>query len=829
MTISYNWLCDYLPNGQAGLNEKIEPEKLSKILTAIGLEVESLEKYESLRGGLHGLVIGEVLECEKHPDADKLKITKVNIGTPEALQIVCGAPNVAVGQKVVVAVIGTTIYPFNGEPITMKKARIRGVDSQGMICAEDEIGLSQSHAGILILPAETTVGMPAAAYFKPYEDHIFEIGLTPNRIDAMSHLGTARDICAYLSHHYKTGASVISPFKNNFKVDNRNLPVEVVIENTNACQRYSGVSIQGVTIAESPQWLKDKLKSIGLKTINNIVDITNFILHETGQPLHAFDADIIRGDRPAGEPGKLIIRNLPEGTTFVTLDEKERKLSADDLMICDLHGENMDQPNPICMAGVYGGLHSGVSDSTKNIFLESAWFNPASIRTTSLRHGLRTDAAARFEKGVDISNTVQVLKRAAMMIREIAGGEIASEIIDQYPAPREKTEVSLKFHYLKKLSGKNYHPDTVKNILNSLGFELLKEGSDEMRFSVPYSKPDISIAADIVEEIMRIDGLDNIDIPSLISMTPAVETLAREEAYREKIAVQLVSSGFFEIFTNSITNSAYYDTEELKTVVKMINNLSEELNIMRPGMLETGLERIAWNLNRKNNDPRFFEFGKSYAVSDNGKYIEQQHLAIYFSGKKTNDGWKSKAEKGDIYFLKGVLENILEGMGLKITSYQQQENKQLSICLLVKIKNETIATMGMVSDRTLENFDIRQPVFYADLDWDKLILLNKKLKVRHTDIPRYPAVQRDLAIVVDKTLNYEAVENATNAIRINKLKNINLFDVFESDKLGAGKKSMAINFTFLDEDKTLTDKEVDGMMNKIISTYEKELQAEVRK
>ena len=588
MTISYNWLYEYLPAGLPGIPEKIEPEKLGRILTSIGLEVESIEKYESIKGGLQGLVVGEVLECIKHPDADKLSLTKVNIGTAEPLQIVCGAPNVAAGQKVVVATIGATIYPIGGEPMTMKKAKIRGVESQGMICAEDEIGLSDNHAGIMILPADTKAGMPAAEYFQPYEDFIFEIGLTPNRIDAMSHLGVARDVCAWLSHHHKTEASVRSPFKNNFKVDHQGLQMEVVIENAEACQRYAGVSIEGVTIGESPLWLQQKLKSIGLRPINNIVDITNFILHETGQPLHAFDAAAIKGS-------KVIVQNLPEGTPFITLDEKERKLYAEDLMICNAE-------EPMCIGGVYGGAHSGVTNITKNIFLESAWFNPVYIRKTSLRHGLRTDAASRFEKGVDISNTVQVLKRAAMMIKEIAGGDIASDVVDVYPAPAEKTAVSLKYHYLKKLSGKNYHGDTIKNILNSLGFELLKEGADEMRMAVPFSKPDILIPADIVEEIMRIDGLDNIEIPAMITMFPSPEMNTQEAGYLEKVANYLVGAGFDEIFTNSITNSSYYPDEVLKSTVKMINNLSEELNIMRPGMMETGLETVAYNLNRKNNN-----------------------------------------------------------------------------------------------------------------------------------------------------------------------------------------------------------------------------------
>jgi len=808
MIISYNWLCEYLP-------EIIEPERLSKILTSIGLEVESLEKKEAVKGGLKGLVIGEVITCEKHPDADKLKLTTVNIGTGEDLQIVCGAPNVAVGQKVVVATIASTIYPVNGEPMSMKKAKIRGVESQGMICAEDEIGLSEDHAGIMILPKDTIAGTPAAAYFKLTDDHIFEIGLTPNRIDAMSHMGVARDVCAYLSHHNKKDTTIRSPFKNNFKPDNQGLQMEVIIENTDTCQRYSAVSIEGVTITESPDWLQQKIKSIGLRPINNIVDITNFILHETGQPLHAFDADAITGK-------KVIIKNLPEATAFVTLDEKERKLSAEDLMICNAEA-------PMCIGGVYGGIHSGVTPSTKNIFLESAWFNPTSIRKTSLRHGLRTDAATRFEKGVDISNTVNVLKRAATLIKEIAGGEIASDIIDVYPHPKEKTEVALKYHYLKKLSGKNYHGDTIKNILHSLGFELIKEGDDEMRFKVPFSKPDISIPADIVEEIMRIDGLDNVDIPGMITIAPAVETLAHEAAYTEKVAEYLAGSGFREIFTNSITNSAYYPDDVLKSTVKMINNLSEELNILRPAMMETGLTSIAYNLNRKNNDLKFFEFGKTYAVNEAGKYIERDHLAIYVTGDQTSDSWKAKGEKTDFYFIKAVFEKIMQVLGLPVDTYSPCENADIENGLLATIKNEPVAEIGMVSHGKLTRFDIKQPVFYADFNWDQLLKLNRKINIQHKDVSKYPAVNRDLAIIVNKTLPFEAVEKATHTARVNKLTSISLFDIFESEKIGAGKKSMAISFTFLDEEKTLTDKEIDGMMNKIIASYEKELGAEIRK
>jgi phenylalanyl-tRNA synthetase beta chain len=808
MTISYNWLSQYLP-------EKIEPEKLSRILTSIGLEVESLEKYEEIKGGLQGLVVGEVMECAKHPDADKLSLTKVDIGTGELLQIVCGAPNVAAGQKVVVATIGTTIYPSSGEPLTMKKAKIRGAESFGMICAEDEIGLSTNHAGIMVLPAGTKKGMPAAEYFGAYNDHIFEIGLTPNRMDAMSHLGVARDVCAYLSHHNKKETHVLSPFKNNFKVDNNSLPISVTVENKTACQRYTGVSIKGVTVAESPQWLQQKLKSIGLRPISNIVDITNFILHETGQPLHAFDANMIKGE-------KVVVKNLPGGTAFVTLDEKERKLHSEDLMICNA-------TEPMCIGGVFGGLHSGVGNKTKNIFLEAAWFNPVDIRKTSFRHGLRTDAAARFEKGVDISNTVNVLKRAAMLIKEIAGGEIASDVVDVYPSPKQKTEVALTFHYLKKLSGKNYHADTIKNILTGLGFEIIKEGYDDIRVAVPFSKPDISLPADIVEEVMRIDGLDNIDIPSTISIAPSVETLHHESASREKISGYLVGLGFNEIFTNSITNSAYYTEDEMKTTVKMINSLSAELDVMRPSMLETGLESIAYNLNRKNNDLQFFEFGKVYGSSVAGKYDEVQHLSLLITGKTSADGWKQKSAKSDFYFAKGVCEKLVTMAGLKINAYSTEENSRLDNCVAMKVKNETVAIIGSVKKKTLERFGIKQPVLYVDIVWDKLTAFSKKIKIEYVEIPKFPYVHRDIAIVVDKGLKYEAVEKATYSAKINKLKSVNLFDIFESDKLGAGKKSMAISFTFLDDEKTMTDKEIDAMMAKITASYEKELNAEVRK
>lgn len=807
MTISYNWLSEYLP-------AKIEPERLSKILTSIGLEVESLEKYESIKGGLKGLITAEIVECEKHPDADKLKITKVNTGK-ELLQVVCGAPNAAAGQKVILAMPGTTIYPSEGEPITLKKAKIRGVESNGMICAEDEIGTGTGHDGILVLPEDTVIGQPAASLFKVYEDHIFEIGLTPNRMDAMSHLGVAKDVCAWLSHHDKKGTSAVLPYKNGFKTNGQPAPVTVKVENTKDCPRYAGISISGITVADSPEWLRRRLQAIGIKSISNIVDITNFILHETGQPLHAFDADKITGNT-------VIVKNLPEGTPFTTLDDKERKLSANDLMICNAE-------KPMCIAGVYGGIESGVTAGTKNIFLESAWFHPQSIRKTSLHHGLRTDAATRFEKGVDISNTVTVLKRAAELIVEICGGSINGELVDVYPAPANPVSVGLKYHYLKKLSGKNYHGDAVKNILTSLGFEMIKEGQDELWMNVPFSKPDISIPADIVEEIMRIDGLDNIEIPATISIAPSNETISESTTLREKLANQLTGLGFNEIFTNSITNSAYYKEEVLGTAVKMLNNLSVELDILRPSMLHTGLEVIAHNIHRKNSDLLLFENGKTYSNNGEAGYEEKKHLSLYISGDTASVAWNKKAEKADYYFVKGICERILAVAGISNAVFEQADVADMEMVAAIKVKNKTIGLLGSVADPVLKIFGIKQPVFFADIFWEELLETRKTKGFAYTEVSKYPAVQRDLALLLDKEITYAQIRKAVSGLNIAQLQTIKLFDIFESDKLGANRKSMAVNFTFMDSSKTLTDKEIDEMMGKIIAACEKQLAAEIRK
>jgi phenylalanyl-tRNA synthetase beta chain len=808
MIISYNWLCEYLP-------VRIQPDRLSKILTSVGLEVESVEEYESVRGGLKGLVVGEVLECGPHPDADKLKVTRVSVGGPENLTIVCGAANVATGQKVVVALPGATIYPIKGDPITLKIAKIRGVQSQGMLCAEDEIGLGDSHAGILVLPPDAKVGAPVADLFLPYTDHLISIGLTPNHMDAMSHYGVARDVCAWLSHHEKKDYHPFLPSTSAFTVNNNSLPVEVSILNTHSCGRYSGLTIRGIRIRESPRWMQDKLKAIGIRSINNIVDITNFVLHELGQPLHAFDLAAIKGRR-------IIVRNLPEGTPFVTLDGKERKLSAEDLMVCNAE-------EPMAMAGVFGGLHSGINESTRDIFLESAWFEPTGIRKTSFRHGLRTDAATHFEKGMDISGTVNALKRAALLIKELAGGEIASEIVDVYPSPAAKTTVSLKYDYLRKLSGKDYPTDEVSKILVSLGFDIVEGDAGSLLVAAPWHKPDISLPADLVEEIMRIDGLDNIAIPSAILISPSVEEDRGRAARKSSVTDWLVGQGFYEILTNSIVNSAWFDQQELAGVVRMINNLSAELNILRPSLLESGLESVSFNLNRKNDALRFFEFGKTYHSGGVGNYQESNHLCLYLTGPLGEDGWKGKAPAADIFYVKGAVERIFQLLGLSAPEWKPLDHPRLIGGLKIEPEGTTLAEIGAVDKDLLKRFDCRQDVFFTDLYWDRIMDRVSPRDIEFRALPRQLPVYRDLAMIVDRSLPFEKVSSTIYGVGLEKLQEVKLFDIFESERLGTGKRSLAISLTFLDEEKTLTDSAIDGMVSQIIGALEKGVHAEIRK
>lgn len=806
MKISYNWLSKYLP-------EKIEPEKLSEILTSIGLEVESLEFYENIHGGLKGLIVGEVLTAEQHPNADKLKLTTVNIGK-EVLQIVCGAPNVATKQKVIVAPVGTTIFPVNNSPVTMKVAKIRGVESYGMICAEDEIGLGTNHAGIYILNDDAKVGDDAANYFNIYTDWIYEIGLTPNRMDAMSHIGVAKDVCAWLSYHYNKIAKPNLPFSNETKNANGKNEFEVIIENANDCKRYAAAYIKNVEIKESPDWLKNFLVAIGQRPINNIVDITNFVLHETGQPLHAFDADVLTSK-------KIIIKNLPEGTSFKTLDDVERKLSSKDLMIC-----NNDEP--VCIAGVFGGIGSGVTYNTKNIFLESAWFSPSSIRQTSLKHGLRTEAAIRFEKGVDISGTVKALERAASLIAEIANGKIDGAVIDVYPTEIKKKNVTLKYDYLKKLSGKNYEPSSVKNILIALGFDILNETGDSINVAVPLSKNDILLPADIVEEIVRIDGLDNIELSKSITITPAKQGNAVSEQLKEKIAQLLIGLGFNEIVTNSITNSKIFAEEKLSNAVRLLNNLSEELDIMRPTMLETGLEILAYNINRKNNNLNFFEFGKTYQ-DDNTNYTETEYLCFWMTAKNETQTWKQKIAMPDFFTAKGIIKNLFTAINITDTVFLKIEEVNNGLQQKVFSSNIEIGSLTNINAKFLERFDIKQSVVFAELNYKNLLSASTRNEIIFKEIPQHPAVERDLAVIVDKKVRYSEIEELINQLKLPYLQKFSLFDIFESDKIGKEKKSLAINFTFLNKEKTLTDAEVNSAMEKIIKQLENNLHAEIRK
>ena len=803
MTISYNWLSEYLP-------KTVSPEQLSIILTSIGLEVESLEKLENFRGGLAGLVVGEVVELSQHPNADKLKLTKVNTGGERSLNIVCGASNVALGQKVVVATIGTTIYPKSAEAgITMKLAKIRGEESEGMICAEDEIGVSDDHGGIIVLDASIKVGTPVAELYEYYQDWIYEIGLTPNRMDAMSHYGVAKDVCAYLSYH-EAPTTAVSPLTKKSIKDAAVKPFKVIIEDEKACARYSGLVIEGVKVAASPNWLKNRLQAIGVRSINNIVDITNFILHETGQPLHAFDAHQIKD-------ATVVVKKYPAGTLFVTLDGTERKLTANDLMISDTE-------KPLCIAGVFGGIKSGVSESTTTIFLESAWFENIHVRKTSLHHGLRTDAATRFEKGVDIAGTVNVLERAAQMIQELAGGK-CSEVVDMYPNPATKKTVVLTYAYLKKLSGKYYPTEKVKIILTSLGFEVISENADHIEVSVPYHKPDISIAADLVEEVLRIDGLDNIEIPSAITMSPSIDPLEQKEKFKEKIANYLVGRGFTEILTNSITNSAYFSEETLATAVKMLNNLTAELDVMRPSMLETGLETIAYNLNRQNNSISFFEIGKVYGKSNAGKYYESEQLAIYLSGKQSVDGWRTKGVDQDYFVAKGTAIALLELLGITGVQEKTASNGMTELVW----NKKTIGHIEVMGTKKLQAFGIKQGVQYIQFDVAGILNAYQSKKVVYKEVSKYPSIERDLALVIDKATPFALIESSIAEAKVEALSSTRVFDIFESDKLGAGKKSVAINFVFNAPDKTLTDVEIDAMMKKLIQLFEKNIQAEIRK
>jgi phenylalanyl-tRNA synthetase beta chain len=803
MKISYNWLHSYLP-------EVIDIEKLSKILTAIGLEVEGVEEIYSHPNGLAGLVIGEVLTCEQHPNADKLKITTVNIGSDNPLQIVCGAANVAVKQKVVIATVGTTIYPTKGGPITMKVAKIRGVESYGMICAEDEIGLGESHDGILVLPEKVDAGITAAIHFNVTKDYVIEIGITANRIDAMSHLGVARDVCAWLSNTSNNNYKVKLPKMETQFATQAPCEVAIHINDETACQRYAGVVIQNLHIKPSPNWLQQHLKTIGVRPINNIVDITNYVLHETGQPLHAFDLSAITGNA-------IHVRLAKENALFTTLDDKERKLIANDIMI-----DNATES--ICIAGVFGGITSGVTNNTMAIFLESAWFNPSYIRKTSMHHGLRTDAAIRFEKQTDISMVPTALKRAITLIKEVCETATYSQITDVYPTPHEKKEIGLKHQYLKKVSGKHYHPDAVKKILQNLGFEIAREGIDEIKFLVPLHKTDISLPVDLVEEIMRIDGLDNIDIPTTMSIAIGSNTLGQHEKLKEKAASYVAGMGAHEIVTNSIVDSKLYDEVAKQQAVRMINNLSADLDVMRLHMRDSMLQVISYNVNRKQQDLFLYDFGNTYMVNASGNFIENNMLCIAVTGIKQQTWWQGNVLPWDLFGLKGVVESLLQALGLSV-SYKIKDD----IILQLISNDKNIGTLFTPNEAYLKTFDIKQPVYIAELNWGAIVSLVLSTAIRYKEVTKYPSVQRDLSMLIGAEINYAAIQTAIKKAQVQHVTQFNLFDLFVNEKLGAGKKSVAINFIFSNSEQTFTDNDIDKMMQKIITSLEKEVQAEIRK
>ncbi|MDB5281443.1 MAG: phenylalanine--tRNA ligase subunit beta [Bacteroidota bacterium] len=810
MKISYNWLKNY-----ADFN--LTPKDLGEVLTGVGLEVEDIIAFETIQGGLEGVVIGEVKECSKHPDADKLSVTKIGVGKGELLQIVCGAPNVAVGQKVVVALVGSTLYPTAGEKLQIKKAKIRGVESYGMICAEDEIGLSESHAGIMVLDATAIVGTSAADFFKVEKDSVLEIGLTPNRGDANSHIGVARDLATALNVTYKSKVNFTKPdiSKFKFQVSNAAKPLSVEILDNEACPRYSGVTISGIEVKDSPDWLQNKLKAIGLRPINNVVDITNYVLHEYGQPLHAFDADKIRG-------GKVIVKKLPEGTTFKTLDGKDIKLNAEDLMICDAEGG-------MCIAGVYGGANSGVTATTKNIFLESAYFAPTGIRKTGTRHNLRTDAAMHFEKGCDPNITIDALKRAALLIVEMAGGKVSSEIMDIYPQPIEGWRFDVSFEGMKRLAGFDMGKDVVKEIVTRLEIKIEKEEGDILSLLVPAFKTDVKREADVVEELIRIYGYNSFALPkslrSSLSFSPKVDAQKSENL----IADMLTGTGFSEIWTNSVTHSKFEEDELLKQhQVKLLNSEGAGLDSMRSSMLYTGLEVIAYNQNRKATDLRLYEFGKTYLKVDNA-YKETRHLAIFLTGKTSENNWLDKGSSYNFYHLKGYVMNILHRLGHTGFEKEISENTPYSFSLVLKIEGVEVARLGSVAKQTLAKFDIKNEVFYADLNWEYLLDKTQFTKISFTELPKFPAVRRDLAMMVNEDLQFDTIEKIAITESKKLLQEVSLFDVYKGDKIEKGKKSYAVSFVFQHPDKTLTDQEIEKVMGKLMSKYESELGAVIRK
>ena len=810
MKISYNWLKEFL-------NIDLDVEKVSEILTDLGLEVEGIETFESVKGSLKGVVVGEVLSCEQHGNADRLKVTTVDIGNGEPVQIVCGAPNVATGQKVPVATIGTVLYGDNNESFTIKKGKIRGEESFGMICAEDELGLGNSHDGILILDNEVSVGKGVAEIFNIYTDQVFEIGLTPNRADAMSHHGVARDLFAGLLQQEEIQKKLITPSVSDFHVDERTFKINIEVEDSTLVPRYAGITITDLKIEDSPQWLQDKLRSIGLSPINNVVDITNYILHGLGQPLHAFDANKIKGN-------KVIVRNLPVGTKFTTLDGVIREIHEDDIMICD--GES----NPMCIGGVFGGENSGVTESTTTIFLESAYFNPVSIRKTAKRHALNTDASFRFERGINPDTVVYALKRAAIWIKEIAGGKIVSEIIDIYPNKIEDFQVHLSYEKSYKLIGEEIPTDTIKNILASLDIKINNQTESGLGLTIPSYRVDVTREADIVEEILRVYGYNNIEIPQKINTSISSSNKINVEKIKNIAASYLISNGFYETMANSLTKPEYIENSDSfkeEHNVTMLNALSKDLSVMRRSMLFGGLEAVAYNINRKNNSLKFFEFGNTYQKKES-KYKETKHLSLIVTGNRSENNWDSETKGSDIFYLKGIIKALLQRFGINNVEYSDVENDLYSAAIGFSLGKRKLIEFGIVKSSILKKFGIKQEVLFGDFNWGNLLKSVSKKNLTVKPLPKYPEVKRDLALLIDDKIQFIDLYNAALQTEKKLIKNIDLFDVYEGDKLPEGKKSYALSFVLQDENKTLNDKQIDKIMNKLQQTFKQQFGAELR-
>lgn len=808
MKISYNWLKQFI-------NTDWPAEQTGELLTDLGLEIEGIDEFQSVKGGLDGVVVGEVLTCVQHPNADRLKLTTVDIGAKTPLQIVCGAPNVAKGQKVPVATIGTTLYTAEGEAWTIKKGKIRGEVSEGMICAEDELGLGSSHDGIMILDPKLKVGLACAELFEVENDQVFEIGLTPNRADAMSHFGVARDLKAGLIQK-DIHLELITPSVSSFHVDNRGLKIDVDVKDKDKCPRYCGVTISGIKVNESPQWLQNRLKAIGLSPINNIVDSTNYVLHELGQPLHAFDAAKINGN-------KIEVKTVKSGTKFISLDGVERVLNEEDLMICDAE-------KPMCIAGIFGGKDTGVSHGTTSIFLESAYFNPVAVRKTAKRHGLNTDASFRFERGIDPNITEYALKRAALLIIEIAGGKVSSDLIDIYPKKIEDCQVRLNFEKTASLIGEEIPKEIIKSILTSLEIKVNNVTEAGLGLTIPAYRNDVNREADVIEEILRVYGYNNIKTTEKLNASIGPSSKFEDHKLQNIIGNQLVNQGFFEIMSNSLTNAkmAALDSDlNPEHNVNILNPLSADLGVMRQSMLFSGLEALEHNLNRKQSDLKLFEFGKTYHQFSE-KQAEFKHLALYITGNKAKENWAITAQPSNFFYLKGIVTSVLNRLGIQQTNSAPKIGVVFSEGLIFTVNRQTIVEFGVLKKSIQKHFGIPSEVLYADFNWDLLLKLAQDNSILFNNIPKYPEVRRDFALLLNNDVNFESIYNLAFKTEKELLKEVNLFDVYQGKNLPEGKKSYAVSFTIQDEHKTLTDKQIDKLMNRLQTKFEEELGAALR-